>query len=626
MSGTFLSVSPDTYRVQRIFSWSQCCKYIYELLPVLQWIPKYQWKKFIFIDFLAGITCAIMAVPQGLAYATIVGLPPVFGLYGAFFGPVAYFIFGSSPHLFLGPTSVISLLVGSAFKEGEGLSLEEYQEKIFVVTFFCGLINSLLGLAHLGFVSNFVSRPVITGFTCAASVLITAGQIPSLIGVSASGSSTVIFDVVKNIVDTIPQINLWCFTMGMVCIVFILSFRFFEKLKLVPTTLIAVVVCTLLSWIFDLQQYGVTVVGSSSSGLPPIVRLSSKSFSDAFDLLPLASLLGLVSFMEAFSIAKSFSIKDKYDINSNQEMFANGMANLIGSFFSCYPVTGSFARTAINFRMGSHSAFSSLIAGISVLLTMVFLMPLFTFLPQTVLAGIIIAPMITVFDYEEVIFLFRANKVDFFVFLVTFVVSLLMGIEIGLAIGVVLSILVLLVRLGRPHFSILGWHSILNLYVDVENYPQSTKKIDSADEIIAIRSNRALEFLNVSFFKDYICNLLNSIKDCRVIIVDIGNCSQIDSSTLEGILELDETLQKRNVSLLFANVQKHVYLQLEQGKIFSKMERSLFTESIPDAIKIAMDCKRFSSLHSGFKIDPINDTYSSNERLPLLPSSQNNAA
>ena len=301
------------------------------------------------------------AVPQGLAYATLVGLPPVYGLYCAFTPPLVYFVFGSSRHLVIGPTSILALLIGSELEQGNGLSPEEFVQKIFVVTLVSGILNTVIGLLRLGFITSFIGRPVTSGFTCGAAVLVSLSQMPSLLGVSLPGGSSDGYALMQNIVKALPKTNLWSTLIGVFSIIFIMIVRLFSRLKLLPTALVVVVVGTVLAWSLQLPGFGVPVVGPIQPGLPPLTNVSLGSFQSILQVLPRAVLIAVIDFMESYSIAKVFAAQKKYDLNANQEVFAIGMANLICAFFSSFPPGGSLARTAVNARVGGTSSISPLV-------------------------------------------------------------------------------------------------------------------------------------------------------------------------------------------------------------------------------------------------------------------------
>lgn len=346
-------------KVWNLFTFSNVKKLLLYVFPILVWLPGYD-KWSLKNDILAGITVAMTVIPQGMAYAGIAELPAVYGLYCGMIPPFFYTFFGTSRVLIVGPVAVLSLLLLDSLKGEASLSDSEYFAHIFMVSFISGLFQILLGICHVGFLTNLISHPVIAGFTSGAALVIGTSQLSSLFGITLP-KSKIMFQIWYELIIHIKETNLWCLGLGISGIFIILVLKRFRYTSLIPGPLVAVLLGSILCWSLNLNAKGVSIIGTIPKGFPPIQNLDFENIDFLQSVLPTSFFVTIIGFMESFSIAKTFAIQTKSEINANVELTALGLSNMIGSFFSCYPSTGSFSRTAVNAKAGAKTLISNLV-------------------------------------------------------------------------------------------------------------------------------------------------------------------------------------------------------------------------------------------------------------------------
>jgi SulP family sulfate permease len=426
---------------------------IKQLLPILSWLPNYAKKDFI-ADMPAGITVGIMLVPQGMAYALIAGLPMEYGLYASLVPQIIYAITGTSRQLSVGPVAMDSLLVAAGLGAISAIGSDRYIELAIGLALLMGAIQLLLGILRAGFLVNFLSRPIISGFTSAAALIIGANQISNLFGVDIPRNNQ-IHKFIYSASEVFTEIHLSTVLIGLVAIVMLVVISKYREIIKIPAALIVVVAGILFVWGTGLANEGVQVVGVVPSGLPSF-SVPSIGVSDIQQLLPIAITLALIAFMEAYSIAKAIEEKHDYKIDANQELRALGLSNIFGALFQSYPTTGGFSRSAVNDKAGAVTPMSSLIAAALIALTLLFLTPVFYYLPKAVLAAIVMVAVAGLVDVKLPVMLWKSHKVEAVLLLATFLVTATIGMTQGIATGVSLSLIVLVYRQMRPHFTELG--------------------------------------------------------------------------------------------------------------------------------------------------------------------------
>ena len=516
--------------------------------PILEWLPNYK-KDYITGDVAAGLTVGIMLIPQGMAYAMIAGLPPVFGLYAALLPQIIYTITGTSRQLAVGPVAMDSLLVASGLGALKLAGIEEYISMAIFLALFMGSIQLLLGLLRMGFLINFLSRPVISGFTSAAAIIIGMSQLNHLLGTDIEKSNQIHL-LLRNTLSTLDDTNMYSLGIGLVAIILLQAAKKINNR--IPAPLIVVVLGILLVYFLNLSSLGVRIVEEVPGGLPafdvPVFDLSR-----ANELFPMAMALALIAFMEAISVAKAVEVKHKeYEVDANQELIALGTSNIVGSFFQSYPTTGGFSRTAVNDQAGAKTGVASLISAAVVGLTLLFLTPLFYYLPNTILAAIIMVAVFGLIDIKYPIRLFRNRKDEFALLVFTFLVTLLIGIMEGILLGVLVSLLLLVYRTSKPHLAVLGKIKGTDYFRNIERFAED---VETDEQVMIIRFDSQLYFGNKDYFKKKLIKLVKKRRETlSVIIINAEPINYIDSSAVFMLENLIEDLNAKDIRVLFSDV------------------------------------------------------------------------
>ncbi|ERM84530.1 sulfate:proton symporter [Rhodonellum psychrophilum GCM71 = DSM 17998] len=499
-------------------------------LPILDWLPGYK-KSDLQGDLSAGLTVGIMLIPQGMAYAMLAGLEPIHGLYAVTVPLILYAIFGTSRQLAVGPVAMVSLLTAAGIASLNASSPEQYLMYALSLAFLVGLIQFGMGVLRLGFVVNFLSHPVISGFTSAAAIIIGLSQIKHLFRINLP-STEYVQEMIVAIYQNIGDIHWITFGIGVLGIIII---KFGKKIhKSFPAPLVAVVLGILLVWGFDLTAQGVKIVGDVPGGLP---SFSSPSFDlqTLKTLLPIALTISLVGFAESFAVAKTIQAKHKnYRINSNQELIALGMANFGAAFFKGYPVTGGFSRTAVNNDAGAKTTMSSIFSAILIVLTLLFFTGLFYNLPSAILAAVVLVAVSGLIDFKEPVHLWHKDKSDFAMLVATFLITLTMGIETGIISGMVLSLVVVIYRASRPHMAQLGRVPGTNVFRNITRF----SNLEQKEDVLMARIDGPIYFANVEFIRDKLnLWLLEKKEKVKMIVLNMESVPNIDST---GAHELNE--------------------------------------------------------------------------------------
>ena len=515
-----------------------------EYFPIFEWFPKLS-KKSVQNDLIAGLTVGVMLVPQGMAYALLAGLPPVFGLYAALVPQIIYAMMGTSRQLSVGPVAMDSLLVASGLAALNLSGIDEYLSMAIFLAFFMGLIQIILGLLRMGFLVNFLSKPVISGFTSAAAIIIGLSQLKYLLGVSFE-SSNKIHLIIFEVFEKVSQIHFITLLIGLTGIILLV---FIKKLNpSIPGALIVVVASSFLIKYFG-DELGVSIVGLVPEGLPSF-RFPEIEISNISKILPLALTLSLIAFMEAISVAKAIEEKKDYSIKPNQELIALGTSNIIGSLFQSYPTTGGFSRTAVNDQAGAKTGLASIISALVVGLTLLFLTPLFYYLPNTILASIIMVAVFNLIDFKTPRKLLKSSKSEFYVLLFTFFITLFIGIKEGIILGVLISLLLLVYRSTQPHVAVLGKIRGTNYFKDVDRF---NDQIETYENLLLVRFDEQIYFGNCQFFKEQLFERIDQKKGkLNVVILSSGGINYIDSSGMKILNEIISILKSKNIRFYMA--------------------------------------------------------------------------
>ncbi len=519
---------------------------VQKTFPITQWLANYQ-RAYLPGDLFAGLTVGIMLIPQGMAYALIAGLPPVYGLYASIVPQIIYAIFGTSRQLSVAPVAMDSLLVAAGVSVLATEGTDAYIGFAILLAFFMGAFQLLLGVFRMGFITNLLSKPVISGFTSAAALIIGINQLKYLLGTEIEKSNKV-YEILWSAVQKIDETHLITLFIGIGGIVVIKGAKKIHNN--IPGALIAVAAGTAIVYFFQLHSAGVNIVESIPKGLPSF-QWPQFELGKISELIPLALTISVVAFMEAFSVAKAIEAKQKnHKVIANQELIGLGAANLIGSLFQSYPVTGGFSRSAVNHQSGAHTPLASIFSATLIGLTLLFLTPLFYYLPTAILASVIMVAVAGLIDFRYVKKLWRENKIEFGLLMVTFFATITFGMVPGIVSGVVLSILILLYRAAYPHIAQLGRLKGQSEFRNIKRF----RDLEVWDNRAILRIDAPLTFINIQNIKDYIEALLEENDKIKQVILDASAVSQIDASAAQGISDLLGTFQEKNIQLLLSDV------------------------------------------------------------------------
>ena len=518
---------------------------IRNFLPILQWLPQYKGKDLKF-DLLAGLTVAVMLIPQGMAYGLLAGVEPIYGLYAGIVPLLLYAFFGTSRQLSVGPVALVSLLVLTGVSEFATPGTSKFLQLAIATALLAGIIQLILGFSKLGFLINFLAHPVISGFTSAAAFIIGLSQLNNLFGLNMERSNQ-IHKVLIQLFEQISQIHLLTFSIGLGGIILMLLLRRISRA--IPSALIATIIGVVLVQQVQLDQQGVAILGLVPEGLPSF-EVPSLSMTDLQQILPLAVTICVISFIESIAISNTIAAKHKtYKIDPNQELIALGMTKLGGAFFQAFPTTGSFTRSAINNEAGAKTGLSSIIAALMIGITLLFLTPLFYYLPKAILASIIMVSVIGLINYKEAKHLYKTDRRDFYTLLVTFLATLILGIQSGVLIGLLLSIGIMVYQNGKPHYAILGRLPNTDHYRNINRFSEAI--LDN--EILTVRFDAQLYFGNAAFFTNQMENLVDAAgKGLHLFILDASNIHDIDSTGIHALEDFIGYLERKQIGFYLA--------------------------------------------------------------------------
>ena len=521
---------------------------IKKLIPILEWLPNYNTSLFKG-DLFAGITVGIILIPQGIAYALIAGLPPIYGLYCALVPQVMYAIFGSSRQVAIGPVAMDSLIVATGVSTLALVGTESYISIAILLALMVGTIQLIMGIFNLGFIVNFLSKPVITGFTSAVALIIGFNQFRNLLGLDFAQSDQIQI-ILQGIWFELGNFNYHTTIIGLISMIIIIIARRINKK--IPNALIVVILGVLLMKYFGNIFINVSIVKDIPSGLPKF-GIPEFDLDLIRNLLPIALTLVMVGYLETISIGKSLEAKqDEYRIRPNQELIALGISNMVGSLFKAYPSASSFSRSAINYESGAKTGMAALISVVMVLITLLFLMPLFYYLPKTVLSAIIIVAVFGLVNFKEANFLWKANQLDFCLMLATFIATLFLGIEFGITIGVGLSLVVLIFRTSRPYVVELGKVPNSNFYKNKERF----EEVILDEDVLVFRFDAQLFYANASYFRDRLEQMMDRKGSAlKLIVLDAESINRVDSTGVEMLKERILFCQKKGIIFYLAGVK-----------------------------------------------------------------------
>ncbi|XP_061374393.1 sulfate transporter 4.1, chloroplastic-like isoform X1 [Gastrolobium bilobum] len=576
-------------------------------LPCCRWIRIYKWREYFQVDLMAGITVGVMLVPQSMSYAKLAGLQPIYGLYAGFVPLFVYAIFGSSRQLAVGPVALVSLLVSNVLSSIADPSSELYTELAILLSLMVGILECIMGLLRLGWLIRFISHSVISGFTTASAIVIGLSQAKYFLGYDIDRSSKII-PLAKSIIAGADKFSWPPFVMGSVTLAILLVMKHLGKsrkhLRFLRASgpLTAVVLGTVFAKVF--HPSSISLVGDIPQGLPKFSV--PKAFEYAESLIPTAFLITGVAILESVGIAKALAAKNGYELDSNQELFGLGVSNVLGSFFSAYPTTGSFSRSAVNHESGAKSGVSGIVSGIIMTCALLFLTPLFEYIPQCTLAAIVISAVIGLVDYDEAIFLWRVDKKDFLLWTITSATTLFLGIEIGVIVGVGVSLAFVIHESANPHIAVLGRLPGTTVYRNVKQYPEAY----TYNGIVIVRVDAPIYFANTSYIKDRLREFEVDVDSStrrgpeaeriNFVILEMAPVTYIDSSAVQALKDLYQEYKLRDIQIAISNPSPEVLLTLSRSGLVELIGKEWYFVRVHDAVQVCL--QRVQSLKGGSNI------------------------
>ena len=545
-------------------------------LPILKWGREYD-KDALTSDMVAAVIVTIMLIPQSLAYALLAGLPAEMGLYASILPLVAYAVFGTSRALAVGPVAVVSLMTAAAVGKLALTGTAEYAVAAITLAFLSGLILLVLGFFRLGFLANFLSHPVIAGFITASGLLIATSQLKHILGVPASGHN--IIEMLHALFSHLLDVNLPTLIIGVSATAFLFWVRKGLKPLLISLGLpnrlaeilakagpvAAVVVTTLVTWAFGLQDRGVAIVGDVPKGLPPLT-MPSFDMDIWVSLFGSAVLISIIGFVESISVAQTLAAKKRQRIVPDQELIGLGASNIASAMSGGYPVTGGFARSVVNFDAGAETPAAGAFTAIGIAAAALFLTPLLFFLPKATLAATIIVAVLSLVDFSMLKKTWAYSHADFAAVAATILLTLILGVEVGVSAGVAISVLLYLYRTSRPHVAEVG------LVPGTEHFRNINRhKVLTDPTMLTLRIDENLYFANARYMEDYIQDRV--VNDCPIknVVLMCSAVNSIDTSALESLEAINQRLDGMGIKLHLSEVK---------GPVMDRLQRSHFLDEL----------------------------------------------
>jgi len=539
------------------------------LLPAWGWLRRYD-RRDLGGDITAGIVVAVMLVPQGMAYAMLAGMPPVAGLYASALPVLAYVLFGSSRQLAVGPSALTALLTLSAVSRLATPGSASFVVLAGALALLAGLVQLLLGLVRAGFVTNFLSSAVVSGFTSGAAVIIALNQIKDLLGVHAD-AGTGLVGLLGGLVPHLKQASLPTALIGGGAVLLLLALKRW-RLRFLPGPLVVVVLGTALAALLRLDAAGVAVVGQVPRGLPQ-PALPGVSWGVLGALLPSALALAFVGFMEAIAVSRAIAAREGYRVDANRELVGLGSANLLSGLLGGYPLGGGFGRSAVNYQAGARTQLASVVRAALLVLTLLALTPLFHFLPRAVLGAIVFVAVIGLVDVREPARLFRVRPADGLTLLVTAMTTVLVGVQAGILVGVAFSLLVYVVHSATPHVAELGWLPDEGVFRNVSRFPAARRYRG----VLLARPDATLYFANMAFLESWLDAAVQRRNGeaggpLRAVVIDFSAVNDVDAMALEALERRLDAWDGAGIALHLAGVK---------GPVRDRLRRAGFLERHP---------------------------------------------
>ncbi|CAL5414877.1 unnamed protein product [Camellia sinensis] len=568
------------------------------VFPILEWAQSYNLSKFRG-DLIAGLTIASLCIPQDIGYSKLANLQPQYGLYSSFVPPLIYAFMGSSRDIAIGPVAVVSLLLGTLLQNeiDPTKNAAEYLRLAFTATFFAGITQAALGFLRLGFLIDFLSHAAVVGFMAGAAITIALQQLKGFLGIKKFTKKTDIISVMHSVFGSAHHGWNWqTILIGATFLAFLLFAKYIgkknKKLFWVPAIapLISVVVSTFFVFITHAEKQGVQIVNHIEKGINPVsvnqIYFTGDNLLKGFRI---GVVTGVIALTEAVAIGRTFAAMKDYQLDGNKEMVAIGAMNIVGSMTSCYVATGSFSRSAVNYMAGCQTAVSNIVMSFIVFLTLKFITPLFKYTPNAILSSIIISAVIGLIDFKAAILIWKIDKFDFIACMGAFFGVVFASVEIGLLVAVSISFAKILLQVTRPRTAILGRIPMTNVYRNIQQYPEATK----VPGVLIVRVDSAIYFSNSNYIKERILRWLTDEEELlkaaylpkiQFLIVEMSPVIDIDTSGIQALEELHQSLHKRDVQLVLANPGQVVLDKLHTSNFASLIGEDKIFLTVADAV------------------------------------------
>lgn len=544
------------------------------LFPFLSWFSGYQGAD-LKADLVAGMTVAVVLIPQSMAYALLAGLPPVYGLYAAAVTPVIAALWGSLRQLATGPIAIMSLLVLTTLSPLAEPGSEAFIRMAFLLSFMVGGIYLLIGVFRMGVIMSFISHSAVKGFTSAAALIIISTQLPHLLGVKVERTEYM-FHKLVNIAKALPDTHWPTLAVGLAAMAIIYGLKKWKATF--PGALVALASVTVAVVAFELHHKGIAIIGQSDSGLPGFA-LPLFDFDTMSQLVGPAVVLALVSFAETYSVGKSISAETKQKLDVDQEFIGQGMANVAGAFFQCYPVSGSFSRSAINYATGARTGISSAVTSFGVVVALLYLTPYLTYIPKAALAALVINAVLMLFHPREVFRLWKMNRDDGLVAVTVFVLSLLAKPDEALLLGVMMSLMFFLWKTMHPRIVRISKVPELGVFVNADLSGQP-----SCPQIIQLRSDNVIYFANAEYTIEHILERVDEHDTpVKFLLLDLQAMAFIDITGVDELRVLKEELEARGIRLAMMEIRGPVRKVLDSAGFTEEMDARYMLNKRGDA-------------------------------------------
>ncbi|KAI8904144.1 sulfate transporter family-domain-containing protein [Gorgonomyces haynaldii] len=621
-------------------------------IPFIGWLPKYQLKN-LSSDLVAGLTVAFVIIPQGLAYALIVDVPPIYGLYTACISGIVYAFMGTCRQMSIGPEALVAIMVGSAVKEymvwRDTVPFETFLvdpvkniQPTALLTLMIGCFVFLMGFLRLGFIDSVLSRALLRGFVLAVAIVVQIDMSESLLGLKPGQEESPFFKL-WNVLTRLGNAHLLTTLVSLGSVGFLLAIKYYKHknkskyVQLFPEILVVVIVTSLLTYLFRWDQQGLVILshvklGDTNTPVYPVPTLPKiKHFMLS------AILTAIIGFVETLAVAKTYSSKFNYSISANRELVAMGTLNIVGSLFGCFPAFGSLSRSAINTAAGAKTQLSAFFTGIFVMITAIWLLPLFEYLPKAACSSIIVVAALRLIELEDLYFIIRLQAWgDLSLLLLTFLSTVFISIETGTLISVGTSLLLVVQHTTKTRIALLGQTTVL----DDQGQPkikfrnlQQDKNVERIGGVLIILFEEGLFFGNVGQLKDRLKRIelhgdlgihpseepgstTPTQPPLEVIIFEMSSVSSLDASATLTLLEIVEQYHERNITVCFVKVRSSLMAQLERSGIFQKCRHHFFAK--------IRDCLQYmrQQPNTPFAQKPPLDPQMLRVHLPFRPSRQ----